>query len=61
MGDRKQRLKGTANEAVGRTKANAGYESGHGKTEAKGVGRMVKGKTQKAVGKARSNVKKSTR
>jgi uncharacterized protein YjbJ (UPF0337 family) len=61
MGDRKQRLKGKANEAVGRTKANAGYESGRGKTEAKGVGQMVKGKTQQAVGKARSNVKKTTR
>jgi uncharacterized protein YjbJ (UPF0337 family) len=61
MGDRTQRLKGKANETIGRTKANVGYESGHGKTEAKGVGRMLKGKTQKAVGKARSNVKKTTR
>ena len=33
MGDRKQRLKGKANETVGRTKANVGYESGRGKTE----------------------------
>ena len=61
MGDRTQRLKGKANETVGRAKANAGYESGHGKTEAKGVGQMLKGKTQKAVGKARSNAKKATR
>jgi uncharacterized protein YjbJ (UPF0337 family) len=61
MGDRTQRLKGKANETIGRTKANAGYESGRGKTEAKGVGQMVKGKAQQAVGKARSNAKKATR
>jgi uncharacterized protein YjbJ (UPF0337 family) len=61
MGDRTQRLKGKANEAVGRTKANVGYQSGRGKTEAKGVGQMVKGKAQQAVGKARSNAKKATR
>ena len=61
MGDRMQRLKGKANETAGRTRANAGYESGRGKTEAKGVGQMVKGKTQQAVGKARSKAKKATR
>jgi uncharacterized protein YjbJ (UPF0337 family) len=61
MGDRMQRLKGKANETAGRTKANVGYESGHGKTEAKGVGQMVKGKTQKTVGKVRSKAKKATR
>ena len=61
MGDRTQRVKGKANETIGRTKANVGHDSGRGKTEAKGVGQMVKGKTQQAVGKARSNVKKATR
>ena len=61
MGDRTQRVKGTANETVGRAKANLGYESRSGKTEAKGVGQMVKGKTQKTVGKARSTAKKATR
>jgi uncharacterized protein YjbJ (UPF0337 family) len=61
MGDRMQRLKGKANEAAGRTKANVGYESGRGKTEAKGVGQMLKGKTQQTVGKARSKAKKATR
>ena len=61
MGDRMQRLKGKANEAGGRAKANAGYETGSGKTEAKGVGKMLKGKTQSAVGKTRSAVKKGTR
>ena len=61
MGDRMQRLKGKANQAMGRTKANAGYETRSGKTEAKGVGQMAKGKTQSAVGKARSGFKKKTR
>jgi uncharacterized protein YjbJ (UPF0337 family) len=61
MGDRMQKLKGKANETTGRAKANAGYETGSGKTEAKGVGKMVKGKAQKAAGSARSAVKKKTR
>jgi uncharacterized protein YjbJ (UPF0337 family) len=61
MGDRTQRLKGKANETVGRTKANAGVETRSGKTEAKGVRQMLKGKGQQAVGKARSKAKKATR
>ena len=61
MGDRMQRVKGKANEAAGKAKANAGYSTGSGKTEAKGVGRALKGKTQQATGKARSAVKKKTR
>jgi uncharacterized protein YjbJ (UPF0337 family) len=61
MGERMQRLKGKKNELVGRTKANAGYESGRGKTEAKGVGQIMKGKTQQTVGKARHKAKKATR
>ena len=61
MGDRMQRVKGKANEAGGRMEANAGYATGSGKTEAKGVGKLAKGKLQSAVGKARSGVKKRTR
>jgi uncharacterized protein YjbJ (UPF0337 family) len=61
MGDRMQRVKGKANEAVGRTKAAAGYETGSGRTEAKGQAKALKGKTQQAVGKARSKAKKATR
>jgi uncharacterized protein YjbJ (UPF0337 family) len=61
MGDLTQRLKGKANETAGKAKANAGYETGSGKTEAKGVGKMVKGKAQKAAGSTRSAVKKKTR
>ena len=61
MGDRAQRVKGKANQAAGKTKAAVGYETGRGKTEAKGVGQTAKGKTQEAVGKARSTAKKKTR
>jgi uncharacterized protein YjbJ (UPF0337 family) len=61
MGDRIQRVKGKANEITGRNKANTGVATGRGKTEAKGVGKLVKGKAQQASGKARSAVKKKTR
>ncbi len=61
MGDRTQRVKGKANEAVGKTKAAAGRKSGRTSTEAKGAGQVMKGKTQQTVGKARSAAKKSTR
>jgi uncharacterized protein YjbJ (UPF0337 family) len=56
-----QRVKGKANEAAGKAKANTGRATGSGKTEAKGVGRTIKGKAQQAAGKARSNAKKTTR
>jgi uncharacterized protein YjbJ (UPF0337 family) len=61
MGDRKQRLKGAANEAAGKAKATAGYQTYSGKTEAKGTAQALKGKAQKAAGKARSAAKKKTR
>jgi uncharacterized protein YjbJ (UPF0337 family) len=61
MADRTQRVKGKANEAAGKAKANAGYMTGSGKTEAKGVGKALKGKAQQATGKARSTAKKKTR
>jgi uncharacterized protein YjbJ (UPF0337 family) len=61
MGDRSQRVKGKLNEAVGRTKAEAGYRTGSGKQEAGGAAQAVKGQAQQAVGKARSKAKKATR
>ncbi len=61
MGDRMQRMKGKANETVGKTKAAAGYQTGSGRTEAQGEAQNVKGKAQQAVGKARSTVKKRRR
>lgn len=61
MGDRTQRLKGKANEVAAKAKADAGYKSGSKKTEAKGVGKALKGKAQQATGKARGAAKKHTR
>jgi uncharacterized protein YjbJ (UPF0337 family) len=61
MGDRTQRLKGKTNEVAGKAKAEAGYSTGRGKTEAKGVGKALKGKAQQGVGRARSAAKKKTR
>ena len=54
MADRTQRLKGKA-------KANVGYETGSKKTEAKGLGKALKGKAQQVAGKTRSAAKKKTR
>ena len=61
MGDRTQRLKGKTNEVAGKAKVRAGRSTGSGKTEAKGVGKVLKGKAQQATGKARSAAKKNTR
>jgi uncharacterized protein YjbJ (UPF0337 family) len=61
MAGKMQQLKGKANEAVGRKKANFGLDTGRGETEAKGAGKMIKGKAQQAAGKARSAVKKKSR
>jgi uncharacterized protein YjbJ (UPF0337 family) len=56
-----QRVKGKTNETAGKARAAAGYETGSGRTEAKGAAQAVKGKTQSTVGKARSGLKKATR
>jgi uncharacterized protein YjbJ (UPF0337 family) len=61
MGDRTQRVKGKKNEVVGKAKAEVGYDTGSGKTEAKGAAQALKGKAQQGVGKARSAAKKATR
>jgi uncharacterized protein YjbJ (UPF0337 family) len=60
MGQRTQRLKGKVNQAIGRTKAGAGYRSGSGRTELKGNVQTLKGETQEAVGKARRTAKKAS-
>ena len=61
MGDRKQRAKGKAEEIKGKAKAKAGYDTGRGSTEAKGVADIAKGKSRQAAGKASSEIKKRTR
>ena len=58
MGDRTLRVKGKTNEVAGEAKANVGYDTGNHKTEAKGAGRILKGKAQQATGKARSAVRR---
>ncbi len=60
MAGRTQQLKGKANQTVGKVKAAAGYQSGRGKTEAKGETQNLKGKAQSAMGKARTAVKKKS-
>jgi uncharacterized protein YjbJ (UPF0337 family) len=61
MAGRTQRVKGKANEVAGKAKANVGYTTGSKKTEAKGVGKAIKGEAQQAAGKTRTAVKKRTR
>jgi len=61
MGDRTQRVKGAVNETTGRMQADAGYATRRPGTEAKGSGREMKGRLQRAIGRARSAFKRSTR
>jgi len=61
MGDRKQRVKGKANETVGKAKVAASRTRASKSTGSGGVAQVAKGKAQQTVGKARSAVKKSTR
>ena len=56
-----QRLKGKANEAIGKTKGTVGYKTNRGKTELEGDAQRLKGETQQAVGKARGRAKKASR
>jgi uncharacterized protein YjbJ (UPF0337 family) len=61
MGDRKQRVKGKAEELKGRGKRETGAATGRRGTEARGAAEELKGKAKNAVGKARSGLKKATR
>jgi uncharacterized protein YjbJ (UPF0337 family) len=61
MGDRKQRVKGKANEVAGKTKVAAGRSTDNTSVRVKGSAQAIKGKTQQAAGKASSSVKKATR
>lgn len=58
MGDTKQRVKGKANEAMGKAKVEAGKQTGNRSTQAKGAAQAVKGKAQDTMGKAKSAAKK---
>ncbi len=50
MGEFKDKAKGVANEALGKTKAAAGRATDNPELIAKGKAQQVKGKTQKAAG-----------
>lgn len=50
MGEFKDKVKGTANEAAGKIKEEIGKATGDRKLEAKGVAQNAKGHAQKAVG-----------
>jgi len=60
MGDKKQRIKGKTNEAVGKAKIAASRPRASSSTGSKGVAQVAKGKTQQTVGKASSAVKKKS-
>jgi uncharacterized protein YjbJ (UPF0337 family) len=53
------KIKGAANEVVGKVKQAAGSAMNDPKMRAKGAAQEVEGKAQKAVGGAKEDVKKS--
>jgi uncharacterized protein YjbJ (UPF0337 family) len=61
MGDRMQRVKGKADELVGKAKMSAGRKTGSRETEAKGAAQTAKGKTESTIGEAQGEAKKATR
>jgi uncharacterized protein YjbJ (UPF0337 family) len=57
MGERMQRVKGKANEAMGKAKGKAGYRTRDLKTETEGHAQTIKGQAQQAAGKVRKAAK----
>ena len=57
MGSTTDKIKGYANEAVGKAKQGVGKAIGNDRLRAKGVAREIKGDAQKAVGKAKGAIK----
>lgn len=58
MGSTADKVKGHANEAVGKAREKIGAAVGSDKMQAKGVAQTLKGKTQVGIGKAKG-VKKA--
>jgi uncharacterized protein YjbJ (UPF0337 family) len=56
----KDRVKGKANEVVGRAKRQAGEWTGDTQTQAEGAGQEIKGHVQTVVGKVKDAVKDAT-
>lgn len=57
MGSTADKIKGTANEAIGKAKQGIGEATGNERLEGEGVIQEVKGKGQKAVGDAKDIAK----
>ena len=57
MGSTADKIKGTANEAIGKAKQGIGEATGSDRLQGEGVIQEVKGKTQKAVGDAKQAAK----
>ena len=59
MGSAADKIKGTANEALGKAKQGIGEATGDERLEGEGVIQEVKGKGQKAVGDAKEATKEA--
>lgn len=57
MGSTTDKIKGTANEAIGKAKQGIGEATGNDRLQGEGVIQEVKGKGQKAVGDAKEMAK----
>ena len=57
MGSTTDKIKGTANEAIGKAKKGLGEATGDEQLEGEGVMQEVKGKGQKTVGDAKETAK----
>ncbi|MGA8135890.1 MULTISPECIES: CsbD family protein [Pseudomonas] len=58
MSSTSDKIKGTANEAVGNVKQAVGKATGNNQMRAEGKAQELKGDVQKAVGKAKDAIKK---
>jgi uncharacterized protein YjbJ (UPF0337 family) len=57
MGSTTDKLRGYANEAVGKAKQGVGKAIGNDRLRAKGLAQEIKGDAQKAMGKAKGAIK----
>ena len=57
MSSTTDKIKGAANDAMGKVKETAGRAMDDKQTQAEGVAQQAKGKTQKGVGEAKDAVK----
>jgi uncharacterized protein YjbJ (UPF0337 family) len=59
MGSTADKIKGTANEAIGKAKQGIGEATGSDRLQGEGVIQEVKGKGQKAMGDAKDTTKEA--